>query len=232
MNNNYKFTTIRELADRITRHPLMEELTLDGIIQYAIDFITIVGLPTTFEEKSVTLTIKNFRAELPCDALEIIQVRNDKTGFSMRSSFDSFATAKHSRYKEVRTEDTFVRRGNILNTSFQTGQITVVYKSIAVDDMGFPLIPDDPLFQLTLELYIKKQYFMILFDLGKISHQALNVTQQEYAFKVGQLRTSYIMPSINEMEGISNFMTELLPNHNRFKHGFRHLGDKEYIKAH
>lgn len=108
----------------------------------------------------------------------------------------------------------------------------MVYKSIAVDDMGFPLIPDDPLFQLTLELYIKKQYFMILFDLGKISHQALNVTQQEYAFKVGQLRTSYIMPSINEMEGISNFMTELLPNHNRFKHGFRHLGDKEYIKAH
>jgi len=42
-----------------------------------------------------------------------------------------------------------------------------------IDEEGLPMIPDNPIFLKTLELYIKKEYFTILFDMGKISPAVL-----------------------------------------------------------
>lgn len=49
------------------------------------------------------------------------------------------------------------------------GEIEIAYRAIAVDEDGYPLIPDRSPFTRALELYIKKQCFTILFDLGKIN---------------------------------------------------------------
>jgi hypothetical protein len=42
-----------------------------------------------------------------------------------------------------------------------------------LDDEGYPLLPDEPTFLRALELYIKKQWFTILFDMNKISPAVL-----------------------------------------------------------
>lgn len=70
-------------------------------------------------------------------------------------------------------------------TSIEKGEIELAYRAIMVDSDGYPLIPDDGTFAIALELYIKKRYFTILFDQGKISHQVLANTQQEYCWAVG-----------------------------------------------
>lgn len=54
-----------------------------------------------------------------------------------------------------------------------------------LDKDGYPMIPENSAFIKALELYIKKAWFTILFDMGKISQGVLFNTQQEYAWAAG-----------------------------------------------
>jgi hypothetical protein len=54
--------------------------------------------------------------------------------------------------------------------------VAISYKSIPVDKDGFPLLIDNPVFLKALELYIKKEVFTVLFDMGKITPPVLQNT--------------------------------------------------------
>lgn len=99
-----------------------------------------------------------------------------------------------------------------------------------LDDEGLPLLPDEPTFLRALELYIKKQWFTILFDMNKISPAVLQNTQQEYAFAVGACNNTFIIPSVSEMEAIKNMWNQLIPRTNEFRSGFKYLGRQEHLK--
>lgn len=231
MISNINFINIREILSRLTRHPLMTDINLETVIQYTIDFIGIMGLPNIYLDKVVDLTIENYRAQLPCDLISVNQVRLSQNGSCIRSMTDNFNM--HNIYDDSRntSEPTFKTQGTIIYTSFKDGSIQLSYKAIPIDEEGLPLIPDNPIFLETLELYIKKKWFTILFDMGKIQPAVLNNTQQEYAFKAGQCNNEFIIPSPSEMETLTNVWSQLIPRVNEFKKGFRHLGNKEYIKV-
>ncbi len=106
----------------------------------------------------------------------------------------------------------------------------MAYRAIMVDDEGYPLIPDDSSFTNALQLYIKKKHFTILFDLGKISHQVLANTQQEYCWAVGQAQSSLTIPSVDQMQSIVNLWTTLVPRMNSHREGFRTEGSQEKIR--
>lgn len=74
----------------------------------------------------------------------------------------------------------------MIYTSIREGEIEMAYRAVMVDEEGYPMIPDDGVFPVALSLYIKKKHFTVLFDMGKISQQVLNNTQQEYCWAVGQ----------------------------------------------
>lgn len=143
---------------------MLQHVDLEAGIQHTLDFIGAVGLPNIFEEKCETVEICNFRGKLPCDLVAINQVRNHETKGAMRYMTDNF----NGKSKDIRSFDTWKSQGRIIYTSFQKGAVDVSYKAIKVDDEGFPLLPDNPVFLKALELYIKKEEFTVLFDLGKI----------------------------------------------------------------
>ena len=74
------------------------------------------------------------------------------------------------------------------------------------------MLPDNSSFIKALELYIKKQYFTVLFDMGKITGQVLNNTQQEYAWYVGQCQSDLVRPTWDEMKSITNTWTNIIIN--------------------
>jgi hypothetical protein len=106
MTNNIKYVNIREVASRVMRHPLMVDITLESIIQYAVDFFMIMGLPASYYDKVEDVHIQNYRAVLPCDVMEIIQVRHKKSMISLRGTTDSFYQSPEDKYPH-RQEDTF-----------------------------------------------------------------------------------------------------------------------------
>lgn len=222
------YISIKIILDRLLRHPLLQDLPFETAVDYTLDFLRIVGVPKIFEDRSETVEVKNYRAVLPCDLLNIIQVKEHRSSYAIRSTTDTFYQTDES---PAPYEYTFKVQGDILYTNMREGSLDIAYKAIATDDEGYPIIPDDASFIRALEQYIKKQWFTILFDMGKIQPAVLQNAQQEYAFYVGQAQNRLVMPSLSEMESLTNMWASLLHKTNEFKKGFKHTGAKELIRV-
>ena len=234
MVNNINWVKLPVILDRLLRHPLLTDLNLETAIQYTLDFIGAMGLPNVYVDKVETIDINEYRGELPCDLISINQVRLHKNGIALRAmtdNFNAYPTHDHEgRDWGERGEPSFKTQGRVIFTSIRHEKVDISYKAIMLDDEGLPLIPDNSIFLKALELYIKKEWFTILFDMGKISPAVLNNTQQEYAFKAGQCNNEFVIPSVSEMESITNVLNQLVPRVTAFRNGFKNLGDKEYIR--
>lgn len=224
------YTNIRLILDKLLRHPLMQDVTLEQVVDMTVSFMRIVGVPTIFIEKTEILQIEKYRAMLPCDYCQMIQVRKIE-GPTFRYSSDSFHL---SEYKDTCNNEfadlTYKIQGNIIYTSIESGEIEIAYEAIATDSEGFPLLPDNSSFIRALELYIKKQWFTILFDLGKINIAVLQNVQQEYAWAVGDCQTEFNRLSIDKAESFYNSWRTLLLRDTEHKTGFKNNGTKERLR--
>lgn len=235
-----KTTNIRRVADRIMRHPLLRDVPFETILDYIVDFLQIVGVPSLFEEKTALLHVENYRCMLPCDYVSMIQVRtakkvdgiepNHRSHISYRYSTDSFHMSNDKpdvgRYG---TDLTYKIQGCIIYTSTKDTDIEIAYNAIATDGEGYPLLPDNPSFLRALEAYVKKQHFTILFDLGKLQLIILQNAQQEYAWAVGDCETEFHRLSLDKAESLFNSWRTLLIRDSEHRHGFVNNGTKEYL---
>lgn len=226
------YINIREILNRLLRHPLLQDVTLEQVIQYTIDFIGVFGMPKMYSDSEAVVEIKDYRGYLPCDLISIIQAKDNQSGIPLRSITDSFNKDSYSSQSchSNCTELSFKTQGQVIITSFKDGEITIAYKSIAVDDEGYPLLIDNSKYLRALENFIKKEVFTILFDMGKISPAVLNNTQQQYAWSAGQLESEFSIPSISEMESLCRMWTTPIQKVTEFDNGFRNLGNRQYIK--
>lgn len=226
--------------DKLTRHPLLQDISFETVVDYAVDFIRIVGTPPSFTEKTIDIDIKEYRGVLPCDFYQVIQVRDmnhpNDSHPAFRHTTDSFHMSNHreEEYKhDNHRELTYKIQGGMIITSVPEGKIEMAYMAMPIDEEGYPLIPDNSSYSRALELYIKLQWFTILFDTGKISAQVLSNTQQQYAWAVGQAQTDLIRPTIDQMESISNMWNKLLPDVTKdHQNGYLNEGTKEHIITH
>lgn len=231
MVKEIRYTNIREVLSRILRHPLLQDCNLEQVIQYTLDFIGIFGMPDFYEDKETDVEIEDYKGLLPCDMVEINMVKDKKTNFPLRSMTSVFNPGgKH--YHHIEHEPQFKTQGRIIFTTFKCGEVHISYKAIHVDDEGMPMLIDNPKFLKALELYIKCQVFTTLFDLGKITPQVLQHTEQEYAWAAGQLEEEFKTFSISETETITNILNQLIVRNNEFMKNFEELGNKTFTKTH
>lgn len=233
MIKEYTYISIKELLSRILRHPLLQDVVLEQVVQYTLDFIGVFGMPKLYQDKEEVIHIEDFRGRLPCNCIQINQIKECKSGVCMRSMTDNFMPReyydKNVGYK-VPQELTFKTQGQIIYTSFKTGDVSISYKSIPVDKDGFPLLIDNPVFLKALEAYIKREVFTVLFDMGKIQAAVLQNAQQQYAWLAGTLQSEFTIPSISEMESIKRSWCTLIQRTSSFNDGFRNNGNQEYLK--
>lgn len=115
---------------------------------------------------------------------------------------------------------TYKIQGSCLFTNIQKGDIDVAYIGIPVDEEGFPMIVNNSSYLRALELYIKKQWFTILFDMGKIQGPVLQNVQQEYAWAVGDCESEFNRMTVDQAEYFYSTMKNI---HNE-SYGFKYLG--------
>lgn len=259
MVNNLQYTSIKRVLDNILDHPMMQGVDLEKAVRYALRFIALHGYPALYEDKVETVQICDFRGVLPCDLIRVVQVRDLQSGQMLRSMADTFnpALQPHPQKPKNRCackrdltnnmapmgmdrercipytehqELTFKTQGRVLYTSFPEGEVEISYKAIPVDDEGYPLLIDNEVYLNALEAFIKERVFTVKFDLGKISAGILQNAQQEYAWAAGKLSSEMKLPSMSEMESITRMWNTLVPQVKQFDTGFKHLGDREYIR--
>lgn len=227
------YISIRVILDDLLEHPLLQDLTLERAVAYTVEFVKIVGMPSVFIEKTAKLQLDNYRAALPCDFHEMIQVRtyHEKCGHPISGAFRYSTDNFHMSEDKHELQDlTYKIQGRVLYASLKDAEIEISYRAIAVDDEGYPLIPDKSTFIRALELYIKKKCFTIQFDLGKINQNVYTNVQQEYAWAVGQAQSDLIKPTIDEMQSITNAFNTLIPRVTQHRTGFINDGTQEKIR--
>lgn len=208
----------------------MQDLTLETAVDYCIDFMRLVGVPDMFTEKVAVLDINNYRAALPEDFYQVNQVRTTEGNY-FRYAGDTFHTHKCFD-NTVNADLTYKIQGGVIITSIEKGCIEVSYQAIAVDEEGYPMIPDNSSFTRAVQAYIKKEWFTILFDEAKISQQAFQQAQQDYAWAVGDCRSEFNRLTIDKAESLFNSWRTLIIRDTEHRRGFKNNGSKEYIKTH
>lgn len=227
-----RYISIKQVLDDILDHPLLKDVSFERAINYTVNFLRLVGCPNIFNERVDTVEIKDYRGIIPCEFESIIQVRvcgGQYNGTVLRHTTDSFHMSEN--YKNS-YDMTYKIQGNIIYTTLKQGTIEIAYRAFAVDEDGYPLIPDNSSFIQALEFYIKKKHFTILFDQEKIKPVIYNQVCQDYAFAVGQAQTSLIMPTLDQMESITNILNTLVPRVNEHRSGFINSGVKEKLRNH
>lgn len=228
INMNTNYISIKQVLDDVLDHPLLKDLTLERAVNYSVEFMRIMGSPTTFEECTEVIELQKYKALLPCNFHRMIQVRTvENFPKVLRYATDSF---HNSPRKSSSVDATYKIQGNVLIASIPEGKLEVVYESIAVDKDGFPLIPDNSSYIRALEAYIKKRYFTILFDLGKIHYNVLEVASQDYAWAAGDCHSEFNRMSLDQAETFYNAWSTLILRANEHSKGFVNLGAKEHIK--
>lgn len=223
MINAINYINVKEALSRVLQHPLLQDVTLEQGIRYALDFLNIVGFSAMYEEKIAELEVEDFATDLPTDYIRMNQVMDSKSGIALRLMTDSFLQ------KKIPQQPSYKIQGRKLYTSFRKGNITLSYYAVMTDCEGFPMIPDLPIFLKALELYIKLQAFTILFDLQKIPQAILQNVQQEYSWAVAQLSSQMTIPSVDEMENITNMLNQQIPSMHEHRRGFIHLGEQTIL---
>ena len=223
--------SIKVIFDKIMRHPLLQDLSIETIVDYSIDFMRIVGVPSMFEEKVEKTEVINYRASLPCDYYQMIQIRALDPNYNILGAFRYSSDSFHmSNTKPEYADYSYKVQGNIIYLSVPNGLIEIAYQAIPIDSDGYPLIPDNSSFTRALEAYIKKQHFTILFDLGKIGNGPLAQVQQDYAWAVGDCQSEFNRLTIDKAESFYNSWRTLIIRSSEHRTGFLHNGTQEKLK--
>ena len=237
MVREVQFTSIQRVLDNLKDDEIMQNLTLEQVVRHTIRFMEKFGYPKFYEDKQMDVEIHEFRGLLPCDLISIIQVKDGLSGLCLRSMTDNFmpeepipegGTFRHS----IPFEHSFKTQGRVIYTSFPEGKVTLAYKATKVDDDGFPMLIDNEVYLDALEAYITLKVYTAKFRAGKIAAGILQEVQQSYAVAAKLLETEFTTPSYSEAESMTRYFNSLIPRVREFDRGFRHLGDRQYIRKH
>lgn len=256
MIKEIQYTNIRRVLDNLLEHPLLRDVTVEQAVRYVIRFMCLHGYTKMFQDKSCDIEIHDFRGVMPCDLLSIMQVRDKKSGICLKAMTDNYPSAMfppplphhhkdllnnvrkplHELYippEQMHFEEpSFKTQGRIIFTSFPEGCVEVAYKSIPVDEDGFPLLIDNENYLAALEAFIKLQVFTIKFDTGKINANVLQNAQQDYAWRAAELGSEFSTPSVSEAESLSRLHNTMILSAHHFDRGFKNVADREYLKRH
>ena len=233
---NGKFVSIKVVADMLLQNPLMKGMNWEFIVSHAVECMRIVGTPAMFVSDKEVIEISNHKGSLPVNINRIDQVMKVEANGGLTPMSEGQDTL-HDHYGSFNSAaaktgtPTYSFNNSRIFPSFKDGKVLVVYDAIATDDECYPLIPDHPELIRALRSYIKYQWFDILNDMDKISDRKLNKAEVDYSWNIGQAQSNMQMPTIDEMEALTNQITQILPSRTQHGERFQFLGQQEFLRV-
>jgi len=222
-------------------HPLAAQLTYEDAAEYAIEAIRLLGAPLALLDKVTKppITINSYKAALPADLLNFKGVRllKSKEDHGLPDIALRYATDIYHKGLNCSTEDncstteyTYTVQNGVIFTSFEEGEIEISYKSLPVDDDGFPLIPNNQKTKLAIEYYVLYRFLEPLYDIGKITDKAFNRIEQNKCWYIGSANSSLLLQGPDHVESIMNSINRLIINDQAFKNFHKGAGERERLK--
>ena len=125
-------------------------------------------------------------------------------------------------YDQTHKPEYFIKPGWIV-TNRRHGFIKLAYKAIAVDERGYPLIPDLTSYQEAVYWYVVMKLTFPKFMSGKLTtssskyaqkyaQQTYYYTQSQWNFYRNQAYAEAMMPTADDMQNIKNDWNKLIPD--------------------
>lgn len=219
-----KINSVRAVFDKCMRHPMLENVPLEAMVDYAIEFMEIVGVPNMFTTKTAIVDINKYKGKLPCDYYDMIQVRECRGQKSL--------TYASSTFKQEPGSLSYTVQNNYIFTDIEKCQLEISYYAILQDEDGFPMVPDNQNYYLALEYYIKLREFTIKFDQGKLDRNVLINTQSEYSHYVRTCSNEFKRLTIDQMETFSNSYKSMILRQHEHEMQFHDAMFNELNKVH
>ena len=234
MASTGNLVSIKLIADRLMRNPLMKDLNYEFIVDNAIQVLRILDAPSIYVTRREGLNVVNFRALKPIDMIKvegIVRTDQNNTPQTLSASEDISQEFFHvGGNLPTRTDSTYSLNSKYVNVNFENGKINIIYKAIATDDECYPLVLDNETLLRCVESYIKWKWFDVMNDMDMISDRKLNKAEIDYCFNVGQADANLKLPSADEMESLTNMITQILPSRTEFQRRFEFLGAQENLR--
>lgn len=231
MATNGKMISLGEILWKVLRKPIIKDLTIEEAAEYAVEFLRLVGAPVVYTTIPEIITIEDYRGKLPSGLLYVegVRLKSDAcldTGIVLRESSDTF----HLSVNKITTEFTYKLQNNHIYTSFSDGIVEIIYKKIATDKDGYPLIEDNIKVIKGVEAYIIYMYIDGLHDIGKITDKVYEKYHQQYLYYIGAANSSLQLPNQDKAATIFQGLNKLIQNVNHHETGYRNFGEIERFK--
>ena len=227
--------SIKLIADRLMRNPLMKDLSYEFIVDNAIQLMRILDAPSIYVSRKEELNVENYRALKPIDMIKVEGIARTDNGVATPLQSTEYLDQEfisQGNKKSTRPESTYSFNSKYVNLNFETGRIEIIYKAIATDEECYPLVLDNETLLRCIESYIKWKWFDIMNDMEMISDRKLSKAESDYTFNVAQADANMKLPSIDEMEMITNQIVQLIPSRTAFSRRFEYLGSQENLRIH
>lgn len=233
MASTNDLVSIKMIADRLYRNPIMKDMNYEFIVDNAIQVLRILEAPSIFITKREVLNVSGYRALKPLDLMRIESILRTDSGLPIPlTASEDIAQEFYHQSNNIpsRADETYSLNNKYVNLNFESGVIEIIYKAVAVDEECYPLVLNNATLLRCVESYIRWKYFDILNDMDVISDRKLNKAEVDYMFNVGQADSNLKIPSTDEMESLVNQITQLLPSRTAHSRRFEFLGQQEYLK--
>ena len=240
---NGKFIKVDRVLENVYRDYGFEDLDWIHCVEWIGECLDLIGAPKTYIEKATDgqeklghpnhIEIVDNRGTLPCDMLSIVQAFRCINGNleAMRVTTDT----KHIHYNCTSSKDwtsnsqlTYKLNNNHIFTSFDEGEVMMVYLANPTDENGLPMIPDNIKFIKACQAYIGSKMILKMQIKGKaVNPRAEQKIETDLAWYTGAADSAARIPSIDEMESWKNMFLKLIPEVNNHANGFSADGQME-----
>lgn len=231
--NNGKVTSLKKVMWKILNRPIVKDITYEEVAELTLDYLSFLGAPFAYEEKTTLVEINNHKGEIPCDLIELRGIRYLPEGISSNNAIAMRYASNIYHISELDDplqEFTYIVQKGIIKTSVNNGIIEVAYRGVMMDGEGFPLIPDTPEVVRGIEYYVIYMYLENLWTMGKITDKVFSYYEQKYLWYKGVASASLRMLTMDQMETVMNGINRLIVSSTMHSKFFSGLGGKEMIK--
>lgn len=149
-----------------------------------------------------------------------------------------FATVNGMKYLNGKLHEKpeyFIKPGWIV-TNMKKGYIKLQYKAIAMDERGYPLIPDLSSYQEAVYWYVVMKLNFSKYLKGKLGGRGVNnngavysYLQQQWNFYRNQAYAEAMMPTADDMQNIKRDWNKLIPDWDGDETFFKHIGKQQSV---
>lgn len=230
-----KFKSVKSILNKLYRDlDANTELNQSNIIEWVGEAMSMIGAYSQYRNVSANPTISNYRVPLPCDFVYLIDISyNGKPmSYQNKSMLNNYLCPDCNTVPHCCTSETFYIENGYLNTSFEEGEICIIYQAVMVDDEGFPMIPDNVYFDKALASYCTYMLDRIAYRKGKLPEKIMRDSERDWYFYVNSARGSANQPSLAELENLKNLWVRLMPLQNEYKSHFSNINNQERKNLH